>query len=718
MLKLSKRLALMMLILVFACPGFADEGMWMPHQMKELNLKAKGLTMNPGDLYKKDGTGLMSAVVYMRGSTGAFVSSEGLILTNHHVAFRAIQRASDKEHDYIKNGFLAGSTADEIPARGNIVDVLLDYEDVTPIVMKKLKPGMTPGQRYKTLEGIKKKLIAKAEKKGKDLRCSVKSMYKGNKYYLFKSKRLRDIRLVYAPPQSIGNFGGEIDNWMWPRHTCDFTFLRAYVSKDNQGTAHSPDNVPYQPKSVMKISVEGVKEGDFTFIMGYPGTTRRNYTLSELQFEIEKMKRRVNDYKGILSVFEEAGENDRAIEIKYASLVKGVSNALKNRMAQLEGFRKESILDKKRAFEKKFMEWVGQQPQRKKKYNDILTKIENFMRRNADFYLKKQQLDGLVRRRIGPALLAQAHLVYRAVEESQKPDIQRESGFQKRDRFTIENRIKLAERGYELETDKTYLKFLLKKLLKQGASQYPKALIPMLEKGSDAVDAYVDKLYSGTIMKDAKRRLELIKLKPAVLLKLNDPFIKLAVDLEKELKVLRDKENIVDQQREDLKMIYMAAMLEMHKGKIAPDANASIRFTYGYIKGYHPRDAVTYRSQTTLQGIMEKETGEFPFEVPEKLKALYRARDFGGYKDNNLDDIATCFLNTTNVTGGSSGSPVLNAGGEQVGIAFDMTYESVIGDYFIIPGLQRVISVDMRYVLFITEKFSRAHHLLKEMKLK
>ncbi len=719
MMKLSGTIVfIVVLILVFAGHGFPDEGMWMPHQMTDLDLAARGLQMDPGDLYKTDGTGLMSAVVYLGGGTGSFVSGEGLILTNHHVAFGAIQRASDKEHDYITQGFLAETKTAEIPAGGYIADVLLGYEDVTAAFLKRLKPGMSPEKKYKTIDDIKKRLIAGAEKKSKDTRCYIKTMYSGNRYYLFKFKRLLDIRLVYAPPQSLGSYGGEVDNWMWPRHTCDFSFFRAYVSRDNTGAAYSPDNVPYQPKSFLTISREGVKPGDFTFSMGYPGSTNRNDTSAELQAGMDDMKEQIELYRDLIRFFEEAGENDRGVQIKYASMLKGLNNGFKNRTGMLEGLKKQGILKKKTGVETKWMQWVEQETARKKKYGNILTGIENFIREHVDFYRKDQRLSELVSRRRGPALLTQAHLVYRMVEERQKPDIKRESGFQERDMFRLKTRIELAERRFDPEVDKAYLAFRLKKLAKQPAAQWPKALIHVLEKGPEGIAAYVDGLYAGTILKDPKKRLELVNMKPGALLKLNDPFITLAADLEKELKANREKEKSLDQQWSDLKKVYMASLLEMHGGKIAPDANSSIRFTYGPVKGYHPRDAVTYLPITTLKGVMQKETGEYPFEVPEKLKQLYRARDFGQYMDGSLEDIPTCFINTTNVTGGSSGSPTLNARGEQVGIVFDMTYESVIGDYYIIPELQRTINVDVRYILFITDKFSGARHLLKEMKIR
>ena len=718
MLKILQPLVLVFLLtLVFSSPGHADEGMWMPHQMKDLNLEAEGLKMNPDDLYKKDGTGLMSAVVHLGGGTGEFVSPHGLILTNHHVAFGALQRASDKDHDYIKNGFLARSMEMEIPAKGYIADVLIGYEDVTPTIMKEVKSRVTPLQRYKAIEKIKKQLIAKEERKANDRRCEVKSMYSGNKYYLFKFKRLRDIRLVYAPPHSIGNFGGDIDNWMWPRHSGDFSYIRAYVSKENIGIDYQKDNVPYKPTSYLKISIDGLKEGDFTFVMGYPGTTYRNYTLSELQYDIDKLKKRIQWIKDILAFFGKTIKDNRVLRIKYARLDKGLNNALKNFEAKLEGLQKAGVIDKKRSSGKKYLQWVTQEPTREKRYGTISKKIERFMEKYGDFDRKNTLINILTNRYIGAALLSQAYLIYRTAVESQKPDIEREPGFQKRDLPEIEMGIKLAERGYEVDTDKAYLKFLLKSILKEPMDDWPIAFKPILEKGADAIEHYVDNLYANTTLMDPKKRLNMLKQTPAKLLKLNDSFIALAANLEKELKTLREKENALNQERNDLKKVYMEAVLAKHEGRIAPDANSSIRFTYGSVKGYRPKDAVVYAPFTTLKGVMEKETGEFPFIVPEKLKKLYNAKDFGRYADKNLEDIAICFLNTTNVTGGNSGSPVLNARGEQVGIVFDMTYESVIGDYYIIPEFQRTIHVDIRYVLFVTEKFSGALHLVKEMGL-
>ena len=353
-------------VLVFVAG--ADEGMWMPHQMIGLNLKSLGLQMDPGDLYKKDGTGLMSAIVNLGGGTGEFVSPEGLVLTNHHVAYGAIQRASSKEKDYIADGFLARTRGEEIQAQGYQVGVLLGYEDVTAKVNSYFKPKMTPRERYDAFDKAQKDLIAAGEKAGPDLRCTLASMYSGNAYYLYTFKQIRDVRLVYAPPQDLGNFGGETDNWMWPRHTCDFSFLRAYVAPDGTAADFSPSNVPYKPKAWLKVSLDGFKEGDFTFVMGYPGRTYRNYALAELRADQENMARRIKDTQDLIGFYEAAGKADKEVEIRYAGQVKGLYNGLKNRQGKIEGFLKYDLVSKKAAQEQELVDWIAADPARAKKY--------------------------------------------------------------------------------------------------------------------------------------------------------------------------------------------------------------------------------------------------------------------------------------------------------------------------------------------------------------
>ncbi|MDZ7261650.1 MAG: S46 family peptidase [candidate division KSB1 bacterium] len=340
------------------------------------------------------------------------------------------------------------------------------------------------------------------------------------------------------------------------------------------------------------------------------------------------------------------------------------------------------------------------------------------MKKYSEFYWKNQWLSDLVSSYYSSTLFSQGHLIYRTVEERQKPDMEREPEFQDRNLSNLKMRIKLAERGYDLTTDKAFFKYQLKKLFALSDDQIPSALKDIIkQKSAKVVDDYVDDLYARTSLADPEQRLKLIEMTPNELVELNDPLISLAAQLEQEIKVLREENKAIDQERLDLKKVYLEALLNQKEGRLAPDANGTIRFTCGTVEGYSPKDAVYYLPLTTLKGVIEKDRGEFPFPVPDKLKTLYQEKDFGPYKDKQLNDVPVCFLNTTNVTGENSGSPTLNAQGEKVGLIFDMTYESVIGDYYIIPELQRTISVDIRYVLFITDKFSGAKHLLKEMGL-
>jgi hypothetical protein len=700
--------------LVFA--AVADDGMWMPHQMKTLDLQALGLKMDPGGLYKTDGTGLMSAVVNLGGGTGEFVSPEGLVLTNHHVAYGAIQRASSKENDYITGGFMARTRAEEIPAQGYTVGVLLGYEDVTAKVNAYFKPKMTPRQRYDAFEEAQKEIIAAAEKGAQDLRCSLASMYSGNAYYLFTFKQIRDVRLVFAPPQDLGNFGGEIDNWMWPRHTCDFSFLRAYVAPDGTAADYSPTNVPYKPKVWLKVSLEGFREGDFTFVMGYPGRTYRNYALAELKNDQENMAKRIKDAQDLIAFYEAAGKADKEIEIRYAGLVKGLYNGLKNRQGKLEGFVKYDLVAKKAAQEKELLDWIAADPARAKKYGAAPAALEAFLARQKAFGARSELVNGVLG---GSTILSQAYTIVRAVPELQKSDKDREQAYQERNLPRLKQGIQLAERGYVFTTDRELLKWTLKRLRadRPDPAAWPASLRGLVAGTDDEVATRVDTMYSKTALGDPAKRLELLGLKPAQLAAVDDPFLKLAAGMETELKGLREESKGMGREGADLKMVYEAAILEMKKGAYAPDANGTIRFTYGPVMGYTPRDAVWYLPQTTVKGVLEKETGEFPFKVPEKIKELWKGKDFGPYVDAKLGDVPACFLNTTNVTGGNSGSPTLNAKGEQVGIIFDMTYESVIGDYYVIPELQRSISVDIRYVLWVTDKFSGASHIIREMGL-
>ena len=717
-MRIMHHLSILLMFLLLQSSSVADEGMWMPHQMAMLNLESQGLKMDPDDLYKDDGTGLMSTIVNLGGGTGSFVSENGLILTNHHVAFGALQRASDPEHNYLQDGFLAKTLSEELPSPGSVCRVLIRYEDITETINQNLNKQMSPLERYNAIDKAKKKIVKDAESKEADIYATVASAYSGNQYFLYIYKNIRDVRIAYAPPRDLGNFGGEIDNWMWPRHTCDFTFFRAYVSPDGLGAEYSPDNIPYEPKVHLNIAKKGVSDGDFTFIMGYPGKTYRNYSTPELMFDIELMENSINERLEYINFFENASKKSKAIEIKYASMLKGLYNGLKNYRGKLEGFEKANLLDVKRELDKDYREWAKQDNTRRNAYTDIVEKINTYFESEyKSFYWKNRNLTFITSYYRGPTLLSQAHLLVRISLESQKPDMERDYNYQERNLPRLIRRIELAERRYDPEIDKDYTIFRLNKLAEQPIDRIPGFLKPMIEK-PNSIAAWTTAAFERTKLTDPNYRISLMKKTPDELKALKDPLIDLAFQIEKEVSELRIQKRSMDQKKSDLNKIYVQGLMDMQNGRIASDANSTIRFTYGPVKGYSPRDAVYYQPLTTVKGVIDKDTGEFPFRVPDKLKTLHQNKDFGNYKMASLGDVPACFLNTTNVTGGNSGSPTLDANGDVAGLVFDMTYESVIGDYYVIPEYQRVISVDIRYVLFITDKFSGATHLIKEMGLK
>jgi hypothetical protein len=428
------------------------------------------------------------------------------------------------------------------------------------------------------------------------------------------------------------------------------------------------------------------------------------------------MKESIATRLDLIDFLERAGEGDRGVQIKYAGILKGLNNGLKNYQGKLEGFDKVGLIEKKRTAEIRFEEWVNRNPQRRKSYASALPEVERFMEEYTAHRRKSTQFDRLVSSVYSSALLSQAYTIHRAVTEGQKPDMERDPKYQDRNRDNIRLGIELAERSYDLDTDRALLKHRIRTILQGPRALIPEAFRPLAEADSEtAVPDFVDRLYRDTGLADPARRLALIDRTPEELEATGDPFLELAARLERELKELREREETLNRRLVDIKKPYVAGLLEQKQGRLAPDANSTIRFTYGFFRGYKPRDAVWYDFQTSLSGVVEKNTGEYPFNVPERLLQLHRDNNYGRYEDDRLGDVPACFLNSTSVTGGNSGSPTFNADGEQIGIIFDMTYESVTADYFIIPELQRTISVDIRYVLFITEKFGGATHIINEV---
>jgi len=711
------------LILVVPVILCADEGMWPIDALNKLpwkELQTMGLQLSPQQIFDGKGGGVAYAIVSLGGGTGSFVSPNGLILTNHHVAFGALQRTSTAEHNYIADGFTAASYAEEIPAPGYRASILLSITDVTGQVLSAATDGMSDLDRYNAIEKRIKEIV-KAAEEGRDVECRVASFYDGMQYRLFTFFVSKDVRIVYAPPEAIGNYGGDIDNWMWPRHTGDFSFLRAYIGPGGKSAEYAKENVPYKPAVFLAMSTKGVKEDDFTMIIGYPGRTGRyatSYAIAAMQdFSYPARIAMFKDWLGILAEEAKRGED---IEIKVASFDQMLNNSMKNWEGMLEGFAKGGLLDKKIDTEKSFARWLEMNPDMKKKYGDVLPGIAALFEEQKA-YREKNMIVGLMN--FGCQMLRAAVSLDRVTEERDKPDLERKPGYQERDYPRIKQSLRVMQTSYDPQVDRRVFKYFLVKAAVLPEGQRIEAVDAILKgaRGAEAekaINAFLDGLYAGTKLGAADERLRMFDLPRKELLAAGDPFIDFAVRLDAEAKALEERDKTTGGALQRLSPRLIEAFMQWKGGAVYPDANATMRLTYGTVKGYHPRDAVSYSSMTSLGGVIEKDTGEDPFNCPKALRDLHENVDFGIYEDAALGDVPVDFLSTCDITGGNSGSPVLNGKGECIGAAFDGNYESISSDYLFLKETTRSINVDSRYILFIMDKMSGAKHLLGEMKIR
>jgi hypothetical protein len=700
----------------------ADEGMFLLKDLHKLGLEAKGLKIPASQVYSTGQPCISEAICQVGGGSGSFVSPEGLILTNHHVAYGAVQRISIPGKDFIREGFLAMNRGEELPARGYEARITLDYIDVTERVMKAAAKARTPIEFTKAIEAVAKKIVAEYEKKEPDIECSVRPMYGGLKYYLFKMFVLKDIRIVYVPPLSIGEFGGETDNWMWPRHTGDFSYLRAYISKNGKPEEFSQENIPYKPRTWLKMPAENLKDGDFVFIMGYPGFTERyqpSHYVDYLQnFTYPWFVKTYSKFIEIMDNF--SAKNDEA-RIKLASLTKGFNNTIKNYQGNLEGFKKINLLDIKKNFESSLTHFSASDPKTGADFADILSSYDKIYKIKAKYAPKELALQKLMR---SSRLLEAARRIYKFGLEKVKADLERDEGYQERDIPRMKRALSMT--GLQLYIPADIEMFI--EGLKEAAA-LPEDIkieaISKLFKGKSgevlgkAIREFAEKAYASSKLGETDFRLGLFGKAASELTATDDPFIKIAAGLEKDFKWQQDFNRDINGQLKKIDPCYIEMIKASGRGGTYPDANGTIRFSYGNVVGYKPRDAVYYAPFTTLSGVIEKDTGGQPFEVPAKLKELHKAKDLGRYASADLNnDVAVAFLSSTDSTGGNSGSPVMNAKGEMVGILFDGNYEALTSDFLFQPELTRSISVDIRYVLFITDKFAGAKHILEEMGIK
>ena len=694
----------------------AGEGMWVPQQLPEIAgpLKKAGLKLDPKQLADLTGDP-MGAVVSLGGCTASFVSPQGLVVTNHHCAAGAIQLNSTAENNLLEKGFNPASMADEVSAGPNArIFVLADITDVTDRVKAAIAAAPGPLERTKAVEDLDKQLVAECEADAGH-RCRLYSFMGGNTYRLFKNIEIKDVRLAYAPPGSVGNYGGEIDNWMWPRHTGDFSFYRAYVGKDGKPAAYSKDNVPFKPKHWLKIADQPLREGDFVMVAGYPGSTARYALAADFDATSTWTYPTVTKrFKELVAMVNAAGEKNPDIAVKYAAAMQGWENTLKNYDGQMEGFTRMGAAGIKREREQAVLDWL------KSRGADGAQALAAHERLLAlgDQARKTRERDSVIGN-VGGALGNSALTLYRLAVEREKPDAQRESGFQQRDLPGIEGGIKQMERRYVAEMDRQIQRYWLMHYIALPADQRIAAIDAWIG-GNDAkaVDAALDRL-NGSKLGSLEERMTWFNADHKAFESSTDPAIQYAVamlptslKLEEDRK-LRAGETIAP------RATYLQAVADYNKAQgkaVYPDANSSLRITFGNVMGYtKPGSSTPEASFTTLEQVAAKATGKDPFDAPQAQLDAIKAKRYSGMTDAKLKTVPVNFLSDLDITGGNSGSPVLDAHGKLVGLAFDGNWESVASNWVFDPSMSRMISVDQRYMRWIMQEVMPAPQLLKEM---
>ncbi len=711
-----KRLSLIAaaVLVMFSSTVKADEGMWLLPLLKQFNetkMQEMGLELSAEDIYSINNTSLKDAIViFGRGCTGEVISDQGLVLTNHHCGYGAIQQHSKPGANYLQDGFWAETLKDEIPTPGLTITFLVRIDDVTSRVEAALDANMSETDRAKAAWAESDK-IAKEATEGTHYSARVQSFYGGNKYYLMVYETFRDIRMVGAPPSSIGKFGADTDNWMWPRHTGDFSMFRIYASKDNKPAEYSTENVPYKPKHHLPISLKGVEQGDFSMIMGYPGSTQRYMTSWEVD-ELIKISNANRIYiRGIRQdILLEDMLADEAVRIKYASKYAGSSNYWKNSIGMNKALKRLKIYDKKKVQEADYTNWVNADPSRKAKYGEALTLIQQSVEKRAALqHVTQYMAETMLRGTELVGFAANAAQLEKALKEKNNDEVAKQ----------VENLKRRATgfyKDYNAPTDRKVGKAMFK-IFAQNVDKayYPEVFTTIESKYKNDYAKYIDDMFDKSIFTDEQKLNKFLE-KPNLKTLEKDPAYVAGTSIYKKYNELYAQLAPLNADFDKGHRLFIAGTIEKNDGKaMYPDANFTMRLTYGKIKDYYPMDAVHYDYITTLDGVMEKEDPDnWEFVVPAKLKELYKNKDFGQYALPN-GKMPVAFISTNDITGGNSGSPVINGKGELIGTAFDGNWEAMSGDIVFEPELQRTISVDIRYTLFIVEKYAGAKRLIDEM---
>ena len=708
------------LLLAAACvtlSAAADEGMWMLPYLQKMNskdMKARGCKLSAEEIYSMNNSSLKDAIVIFGGGcTGEIVSPDGLLFTNHHCGYGSIQSLSSVEHDYLKNGFWAMSRAEELPAPGLKVRFIRRIVDVTPDVLGAVPDIAGGGEREELVAGQVKAVSERLAGENPGMDVEIKSFFGGNQYFAFVIEVFRDVRLVGAPPTSIGKFGGDTDNWMWPRHTGDFSVFRVYAGPDNKPADYAPENRPYKADKFLKVSVDGYKEGDFAMIMGFPGSTSRYMT----SFEIDRMLDIENPQRIFIrgerqAILKEDMAASDKVRIQYASKYAQSSNYWKNSIGKSRGIRRLDVKGRKQEQEAAFTAWAAKNTLPTEGYSNALNLIRESVEETAPYFASSQYLSEAIGRSV--EILAPARLA-----------VSKKGG-------ELTEALKAFYKDYNMPTDRRVAKRMFR-IVGENCKELPSVFAEVIGKrfGGDT-DAYVDYLYDNSIFATEEGTLAFVD-DFSVEKRDADPAVVFVRSLDAKLLELADAQRENNRRFKDGHRLYIAGLMRMQPDKAwASDANFTIRLTYGRVLPYDPADGIRYNYYTTLKGVMEKEDPKNPteFTVPDKLKELYAAKDFGRYA-NAEGELPVAFLADCDITGGNSGSPVMNAKGELIGLAFDGNWEAMSGDVAFEPQdskacggagpgepqLQRTIAVDVRYVLFVIDKFAGAKWLIDELSI-
>jgi len=695
---------------------FGVEGKWTPQQVIKLDpawLKSEGLQIAPSAIWDPiKNEGLLSATVQVGGCSASFISPDGLFVTNHHCLFSILQEHATPADDIITKGYYAKTRTDELSGKSMRLTMPRGFIDVTSQVLTAIPKRADDLARRRAVEKKEKDLVAACEKRPAT-RCLVSELEGGLGYTLIDSLEFSDVRLVYAPPRAIGEYGGEIDNWMWPRHTGDFAIGRVYTDR-GVPSAFKPSNEPYHPAHYLPISTAGVKPGDFVMIMGYPGISWRSYTAEEMTERRDLFfPRRVDVYGEWIGIFEEAARESPEAAIAVADNLKGLDNRFKNAQGEITGFSRQQIIEKQQQRDHETLGWIASHPQMSagRAAHDELIRLVDERRRlwEHDYLLNAIGA--------GPKSLSLAATIVHNARERQKNDLQREPDFMERNQSRLHDRIEREQKNYWPSADMKILASWFRRAAALPEGQRIAAVTKLLPPNGDpaAVGTLVQSLYAKSRVLDLDERLKMFGESVDQLHARKDPLLDLAFSLDEEVRQLKERDDRREGALSRLRPAWRRAVIAAAGKPLAPDANSTLRISFGHVKGYSPRDAVAFEAQTSLAGVLAKNTGEEPFAVPSTILDAARRRDFGPWLDPRIGDVPVDFLADLDTTGGNSGSPVVNGKGELVGLNFDRVWENVANDFGYLPEVGRNVSVDVRYLLWILDRVDHADGLLREI---